>query len=78
MEGADAAEEALVEEEDDIGDLMAEILAEETRKKEELAAALKRDAEEAKKKCVDVGWCVWGGVWRSLSLSDCFLRGAHF
>jgi hypothetical protein len=39
-----------VEEEEDIGDLMAEILAEEQRKKEELAAAVKRDLEAAEAK----------------------------
>ena len=38
-------------EEEDIGDLMQEILAEEKRRKEEMAAELKRE-REAKKRCV--------------------------
>ena len=60
-----------MEEEEDIGDLMAEILAEEKRKNEELAAALKRDAEEAKKKCVGCGlWCgLWCGVFVGAALA---------
>ena len=50
MEPAEAAEDEVVEDEEDIGDLMAEILADEKRKKEELAAAVKRELEEEKKK----------------------------
>lgn len=40
-----------MEEEEDLGDLMAEILQDEKRKKEELAATLKREQEE-RKRCV--------------------------
>lgn len=42
------AKEELVEDEEDIGDVMAEILAEEKRKKEELAAEVRRELEERK------------------------------
>lgn len=37
------------EEEEDIGDLMAEILADEKRRKEELAAQLKQEQEMKKR-----------------------------
>jgi hypothetical protein len=74
-EGAGAADDEAPMEEEDIGDLMAEILAEEKRKKEELAAALKRDAEEAKKKCV---WCgVFVGVALAVAVGLLLIRGAY-
>lgn len=77
---AGAADGEAPVEEEDIGDLMAEILAEEQRKKEELAAALKRDAEAAKKKCVFWGG---GGAWVCVYVGAvcwmcvCWVSGAH-
>lgn len=67
MNGSDLGD--VVEEEEDLGDLMAEILQDEKRKKEELAATLKREQEE-RKRCVQPlgvgGLSMWTreGAWK--------------